>query len=83
MNSPSHSRRQLCFPHGNLACSIREFAQRTSISRSALYLAIKEGSLTVRKRGTRTVIIAADGLAWLESLPALHDLAGFARRKTE
>jgi len=43
----------------------------TNISRSALYEAIKEGSLIARKRGARTVITAADGLAWLEGLPVM------------
>ena len=69
MNNPSNSNRKLCFPNGNLACSIKEFAQLTNISRSALYEAIKEGSLIARKHGARTVIIARDGMGWLESLP--------------
>jgi len=57
------------FPNGKLACSIDEFAGLTDIGRSTLYEAIKDGSLIVRKRGARTVIIASDGMRWLNNLP--------------
>ena len=72
MNSLSHQHRKHYFPNGSLACSIKEFARMTNISRSALYEAIKEGSLIARKRGARTVIVASDGVAWLESLPTVR-----------
>lgn len=72
MNNPSHSKQPHHFPNGNLACSIKEFARFTNISRSALYEAIKDGSLIARKRAARTVIVATEGMAWLESLPPLR-----------
>jgi predicted DNA-binding transcriptional regulator AlpA len=60
------------FPNGKLACSIQQFAQLTSVGRSSLYQAIKDGSLVARKMGKRTVITAPDGLRWLTSLPATN-----------
>jgi excisionase family DNA binding protein len=39
-----------------LAYSVVEAAQKLSISRSALYQAIKDGKLPVAKFGTRTVV---------------------------
>lgn len=64
--------RQACFPNGQLAVSVKEFARMTNISRSSLYEAIRDGSLVVHKYGNRTVILASDGYAWLNSLPVLR-----------
>jgi len=44
-------------------------------SRSGLYQAIREGKLIARKRGHRTLILATDLRAWLESLPRMNTVA--------
>ena len=63
------------FPDGNLAWSIQKFADMTDLGRSTIYEAIKDGLLVARKNGKRTVITAADGMAWLKSLPLIPTAA--------
>ena len=43
--------------------------------KTAIYQAIKSGALKARKRGKRTIILAADLTQYLESLPDFHDQA--------
>ncbi len=52
-----------------LGYSIPQFVTLTSIGRSTLYKAIKAGSLKVRKCHGRVLILRADALAFLDSLP--------------
>jgi excisionase family DNA binding protein len=63
------------FPDGKLACSITKFADLTDLGRSTIYQAIRDGSLTARKMGKRTVITAPDGMQWLRSLPPANSAA--------
>jgi excisionase family DNA binding protein len=51
------------------AHSIAEFAQLSGLGRSFLYEQIKAGHLSVRKAGRRTLILDAEGQAWLAKLP--------------
>jgi excisionase family DNA binding protein len=64
---------------GPLAYGIETFAKAAGIGRDAIYGAIREGRLTARKVGSRTIILREDGEAWLRSLPVLpakaHDSA--------
>ena len=52
------------------AHTIQEAVVLSRASRTALYQALQKGELRAVKRGTRTLILASDLKAWLESLPA-------------
>ena len=63
-------RKKAATPH-HLAFTINGAVEVSSQSRTGIYAAIKSGALIARKRGARTVILADDLRAWLESLPVL------------
>jgi hypothetical protein len=50
-----------------LALSVAEFGDRTDLSRSLLYEAIKLGDLQSIKIRGRRLILVEDGIAWLRS----------------
>ena len=52
-----------------LAYTIPDACKASAASRSAIYRAIKSGDLTLRKRGTRSLIMADELRRWLQSLP--------------
>ena len=52
-----------------LAFSITEACRIGAASRSAIYRAVKSGELTLRKRGTRSLILADELRRWVERLP--------------
>jgi hypothetical protein len=54
-----------------LAYSILEAGAAANASRTAIYRAIRDGALTARKMGRRTVILDADLRCWLNSLKPL------------
>ena len=53
-----------------LAHTIQEAVALSRASRTGLYQALQKGELRAVKRGTRTLILAPDLKAWLDSLPA-------------
>lgn len=55
-------------PH-KIAYSIQEFSKSSSIGRTKLYLAIKNGELKARKFGKRTLIEHQDGVDFIRNLP--------------
>lgn len=55
-----------------LAYQINDACKIAGVGRTTLYLAIKAGELAATKCGNRTLILAADLKAWLESLPKLE-----------
>jgi excisionase family DNA binding protein len=56
-------------PAGPLAVGIPEACKLTSLSRSRLYAEIRDGRLTPRKIGRRTLIPVAELHRWLAALP--------------
>ena len=52
---------------GRLAYTIDEVAQITTIKRTTLYVAIRNGALPIKKIGRRTIILAADLCAFLDT----------------
>ncbi len=58
-----------------LAYTIDEAKAEGAGGKTAIYAAIKSGALKARKRGNRTVILAADLNHYLESLPDFHEKA--------
>ena len=55
--------------------SITEFAKAHGLGRSTVYRLLREGGLTARKVGKRTVITAADASEWRESLTSYKPTA--------
>jgi hypothetical protein len=53
-----------------LAATINEAVEISGLSRSALYRAVGEGKLTLRKNGKRSLILVSELQAFLQSLPA-------------
>jgi excisionase family DNA binding protein len=56
-----------------VAYSIGEAARVSSLSRSTLYSAIKQGKLRSLRKGARRIILAVDLQRWLEGLPPTSD----------
>ncbi|MFI8666461.1 helix-turn-helix domain-containing protein [Qipengyuania sp. NPDC077410] len=55
-----------------LAMTIEEAAHVARLSRSTIYLALRDGSLTARKVGRRTIIRVEDLRQFLAALPAFE-----------
>ncbi len=56
-----------------LALTIPEAVEAGAGSRTVIYEAIKSGALKARKRGKRTIILADDLVAFLQSLPEYQE----------
>jgi excisionase family DNA binding protein len=54
------------------AYSVMQIMARTGIGRDAIYREIREGRLPARKFGKRTLILASDLEAFLQSLPRME-----------
>jgi hypothetical protein len=54
------------------AYSVDGFSEAHDISRAQTYVEIREGRLTARKVGTRTIITAEDAAEWRSSLPVMQ-----------
>jgi excisionase family DNA binding protein len=52
----------------------------TGLGRTTIYAALKSGALSARKCGRRTLILAADLEAFLDSLPSAREGEGGAGR---
>ena len=58
-----------------LAFTIEEAKEAGAGGRTKIYEAINTGALKAKKRGGRTVILAADLVQYLESLPDYNEQA--------
>ena len=58
-----------------LAYPFPDFLELVGIGRTKAYEEINAGRLKVRKSGNRTIVLAADARAWLDSLPAFEPKA--------
>lgn len=58
-----------------LAYTIDEAKAEGAGGKTAIYEAIKNGTLKAKKRGKRTIILAPDLVRYLESLPDFHEQA--------
>ena len=55
-----------------LAHTITAACRLTGLGRTTIYAALKSGALSARKCGRRTLILAADLEAFLQSLPSVR-----------
>ena len=62
-------------PIQKLAYSIAEANKAAPVGRTGVYEALKDGRLKARKNGKRTIILADDLLAFLQSLPEYQEQA--------
>jgi len=53
------------------AHSIEQVCEKSQVSRSTIYRAIKAGELRAVKRGRRTLVLGQNLKQWLENLPAV------------
>lgn len=51
------------------AMTVDQFCKWGCIGRTKLYAEVKDGRITLRKIGAKTVILRSDAEAWLSSLP--------------
>jgi excisionase family DNA binding protein len=58
-----------------LAYTIAEACAAARAGRTAIYAAIREGVLTARKRGRKTLILVEDLRRWVENLPTVEPKA--------
>lgn len=52
-----------------LAFTCADLAQRAGLSRSLVHELVRRGVIVGRRVGTRTIILKADAVRWLEGLP--------------
>lgn len=50
-----------------------QFCATFNVGKTKLYSELKAGRLKARKIGSKTVILAADAIRWLDALPVMHD----------
>lgn len=55
-----------------LAVSIREATHMIGVSRSSIYILFRDGKLTPRKSGKRTLVLVRDLEHYVEALPAAN-----------
>ena len=51
------------------AMTVDQFCRWACIGKTKLYAEVKAGSITLRKIGSKTIVLRSDGEAWLNSLP--------------
>lgn len=54
------------------AYTVTEFLETFGVGRTKFYELVNSGALKARKNGQRTIVLAADAQAWLNSLPAVE-----------
>ena len=68
LDAPGTNRKEISMIEP-LAYTIPDACNASAASRSAIYRAVKNGELTLRKRGKRSLILADELRRWLQSLP--------------
>lgn len=59
--------------------TVSQFCERNNMSRTTFYELLKSGDLKAKKRGSRTIVLASDESAWLNSLPDYESVTGQQR----
>ena len=62
-------------PRSRVAYSVAETMALSGLGRDTIYKAIHAGRLPARKMGRRTIVLASDLQAFLESLPVMDGAA--------
>ena len=57
------------------AYTVKEFCKLAKLSRREFYYEIKRKKLQARKRGSRTLVLRQDAVAYLASLPLIGERA--------
>ena len=68
-------RKQAASPYPAWA-TVDEWGRISCIGRTTTYAALRDGHLTARKLGGRTLINVAAGLAWIDNLPPYRPQTG-------
>lgn len=55
----------------SISLNMKQAPEASGLTRTAIYDAIREGKLTARKSGRRTLILADDLAAYVRSLPKM------------
>ena len=51
------------------AMTVKDFTQWAGVSRQTFYRLVAEGKITIRKVGTRTLVLKSEAERWLAGLP--------------
>ncbi len=54
------------------AYTVNEFLTAFGLGRTKFYELVNSGAIKCRRNGSRTIVLASDAIAWVESLPALE-----------
>ena len=71
---PEHQSQKALGTSHQLAFAIERVCEITSLGRTSVFAAIKNGELIARKHGRRTIVLADDLRTFLENLPSTRTM---------